>query len=347
MSLVPDGSTDNEVGLASDNGELIAIMNVAETTAATPSRSATDGEKSEDETREMVGEVTEAVFADQKLEVIGGYRVHRLASRFPLIVGKEFDDLVEAAARAGRLQAVELHDGLLIDGRNRVRVQEELRSRSIEIDLPVVAWEPSGEATVEEHIWSVNANRRHLTDDQRATLALEFLPLIRAARQARQDASRFGRNGADAAAVISPLPNGQADKPHRTSAEKDAASTAGCLAALANVSNYRAGLAVALLKAVDAGEADESEINAVVTGAKRLRDAGPRRKAGGRNKPKPQKQDKWDDEVLILEANPIVCEAEVRRRWEEQKAEFAIADHRELRRLFMQVICEEQGQFGR
>ncbi|MFM8703141.1 MAG: hypothetical protein ACKOHG_04615 [Planctomycetia bacterium] len=87
-----------------------------------------------------------------ELEVIGGFTVHPLASRFPLIVGKDFDDLVEAAAKAGRLQAVEVHDGLLIDGRNRVRVQEELRRRGIEIDLPVLAWEPSGEETVEEHI---------------------------------------------------------------------------------------------------------------------------------------------------------------------------------------------------
>ena len=74
------------------------------------------------------------------------------------------------------------------------------------IEVPVIEWEPTGEETVEEHIWSVNANRRHLTDDQLAALALEFLPSIQAARQARQDASRFGRNGTDAAAVISPPP---------------------------------------------------------------------------------------------------------------------------------------------
>jgi hypothetical protein len=123
------------------------------------------------------------------MEEIGGFKVHPLASLFPLIVGKIFDDLVEAAARAGRLQPVEVHDGLLIDGRNRLRVQEELRRRGIEIDLPVVAWEPSGEETVEEHIWSVNANRRHLTDDQRAAIGISFLPFIRRSCQERQAAT--------------------------------------------------------------------------------------------------------------------------------------------------------------
>ena len=117
------------------------------------------------------------------------------------------------------------------------------------------------------------------------------------------------------------------------------------MAALANVSNYKAGQAIALVKAVDAGEADASAIDAVAAGTKRLRDAVPRRKAGSRNRPEPQEQDEHYEEVLILEANPIACEVEVRRRWEEQKAEFAIADHRELRRLFLKVIREEQQEF--
>ena len=83
MTLVPDGSVDNEVGLASDNGGLIAIMNVVETTAATTSQSVAGGEESAEEAREMAGGSTDATVADQELEVIGGYRVHRLASRVP------------------------------------------------------------------------------------------------------------------------------------------------------------------------------------------------------------------------------------------------------------------------
>jgi hypothetical protein len=282
---------------------------------------------------------------EETLEIIAGYKVHPLASKFPLIVGQEFDDLVEAAARAGRLQPVETHQGLLIDGRNRLRVQEELSRRGIEIEVPVVEWEPIGDETVEERIWSVNAHRRHLTADQRAALALDFLPSIRAARQARQEASRFGRNGTEAAAVVSPPPNGQAGKPPRTSAEKDAASTIGGLAILANVSNYKAGLGVALSRAIDAGEATESELDAVVAGDKRLIDVVPRRKAGGGRRPRPRDQDERDEDVLPIDAAPVASEAEVRRRWAEQKAAFAIADHRELRRLYIHVVREEQRLF--
>lgn len=280
------------------------------------------------------------------LEVIAGYKVHPLASKFPLIVGKEFDDLVEAAARAGRLHAVETHAGLLIDGRNRLRVQEELSRRGIAIEVPVVEWEPNGDETVTEHIWSVNAHRRHQTADQLAVLAAStFLPAIQAEREARQRASRFGHKGDASAASDSTPPDGQVETAPRTSADKDAASSAGCLASLANLSIYKARQAIALQKAVEAGEVSESEIAAVAAGDKPLSAVVPPRHAGRKRRPRPQERDEGDDIELPVDAPPVACEVEVRRRWAEQKAEFAIADHRELRRLFMQVIREEQRQF--
>jgi hypothetical protein len=281
------------------------------------------------------------------LEIIAGYKVHPLASRFDLIEGDEFEKFVEAAERSGRLYPVETHKGFLIDGRNRVRVQEELRRRGIEIEVPVVEWEPTGDETVEEHIWSVNANRRHLTADQRAVLALEFLPAIRAARQARQEASRFGKNWGDAAAVISPPPDGHTEKPLRTSAKKDAASTVGGLAALAGVSNYKANLAMALFRAVEDGEASETEIEAVASGDKRLHDVVPCRKKGGRKKAQQEEREEVDEEELIVESAPVPSEAEARRRWELETSDFAIADLPEWRRLFMKVIGDDQQRHDR
>jgi hypothetical protein len=283
---------------------------------------------------------------EETLEIIAGYKVHPLASKFPLIVGKAFDEMVDAAAEARRLYPVETHKGLLIDGRNRLRVQEELRRRGIEIELPVVEWEPSGDETVAGHIWAVNAHRRHMTVDQLAALAAStFLPAIKAEREARQLASRFGKNSEGTAASVSTPPDGQVAEHRRTSAEKDAASSAGCLAQLANVSLYKARQAVALSKAVSKGEVPESAIDAVVAGDQRLVDAVPRRKAGAGKRPRPQACAEGKDMELPIDAAPVACEAEVRRRWAEQKAAFAIADHRELRRLYIHVVREEQRLF--
>jgi hypothetical protein len=347
MTLVPDGSADNEVGLASDNGGFIAIMDAAEATGATTSQSVAGGEESAEETGEIVGEVTEAAFADQELEVIAGYRVHPAASLLPLIVGKQFDDFVEAAARAGRLHPAETNNGLLIDGRNRLRVQEELRRRGIEIDVPVVEWQPNGDETVSEHIWSVNGNRRHQTDDQRAANALQFLPFIRRERQERQAATRFGK-GRPAEQISSPP-----DKPasaQRTSREKDAASTVGQFAAMCNIGMHKARQAVALADGIEAGEISSIEIIAVTTGEKRLRDIVPSKRSAGSGKAnlkdivRPEAELLFDVEAAEVD-EPAVTEEEVDRRWERFKQPFAVTEHRKLRRLLIKKLRDEQQRF--
>lgn len=294
--------------------------------------------------------IPRAAIERDTLEIIAGYKVHPLASMFPLIVGEAFDDLVEAAARAGRLPPAETNDGLLIDGRNRLRVQEVLRERGIEIEVPVIEWEPIGDETVEDHIWAVNAYRRHLTDDQRVALALEFLPTIRAARQAKQEASRFGKHGSDAAAAKSPPPYGQAPQQPRTSAEKDADSTVGALAKLACVTLHKARQANDLAKAVEKGEVSHSEIDAVAKGAKRLRDVVPNKRASTKKKATATEislpdRSQIPDAVPDVVDEPAPTEQEVRERWERLKLPFAISDHREVRRLLQQIIVEEQRQF--
>lgn len=295
---------------------------------------------------DLPGDCDPAVHSERNYEIIAGFKVHPLASKFPLLVGKAFDDLVEAAARAGRLYPVETHKGLLIDGRNRLRVQEELHCRGIEIDVPVVEWEPSGDETLAEHIYSVNANRRHQTDDQLAVIALDFLPAIRAARQARQEASRFGKSGVSAAASKAPPPGEPAESGGRTSAEKDAASSAGCLAALANVSHYRARRAIALHDAVEAGEVSEDELDAVRAGDKPLSAAVPRRRKVAKKKAHTDVWDEGDDEETVIDTAPTPSEAEARRRWALETSAFAVADLPEWRRFFMKVIGDEQRMYG-
>ncbi len=280
-----------------------------------------------------------------ELEVIGSFTVHPLASRFPLIVGKEFDDLVEAAARAGRLQAVEVHDGLLIDGRNRVRVQEELRRRGIEIDLPVVAWEPSGEETVEEHIWSVNANRRHLTDDQRAAIGISFLPFIRRSCEERQTATRFGQRSP--VEEISSPPAAPPAGSRRTSREKDAASSVGQFAAYCNIPFHKSRQAVTLANAVEEGEIRSDEITAIAMGEKRLREVVPAKRSAGKRKAASMEMARPEAELMFeaVPDSPAPTDREIRERWERFKRPFAVSDHREVRRLLKQIITEEQREF--
>ena len=301
------------------------------------------------------------------LEVIGGFTVHPFASRFPLIIGKEFDDLVEAIRHAGTVAPVELHEGLLIDGRNRVRAVEELRRQGIEIELPATEWRPKGDETVEEHIFAVNMFRRHMTDDQRVALATLLLPAIRESRRRRQAATRFGAAAQNMAASISPPRSDAVDGPHRSSRDKEAASSVGQLAALCKVSQHKARQAAVLADGVASGAISPAEFDAVTAGQKRLCQIVPARKnAGGRSTAsktpsRPAAEfvfdsvwdtDDDDDEGDAGDAGDAssheVTEEDVRQRWDRFfKQHYAIADHCELRKIALRVIDQERREFDR
>jgi hypothetical protein len=347
MTLMPEGAAAREGGLGTTEGGQIAVVNAAKTSDATRSQQAVGGEAPADEIGEAAGAESVASPPDTELEVIGGFRVHPLASRFPLIVGKEFDELVEGVRIAGTVAAVELNEGLLIDGRNRVRAVEELRRRGVEIELPTVEWQPTGDETVEGHIFSVNVHRRHLTDDQKAALGIHFLPIIRRSRQKRQAATRFGQ-GRPAAQICSPP--GESVSTERTSRDKDAASTVGQLAAMCNIGMHKARQAVAIADRVEAGEISSIEIVAVATGSKRLRDIVPSKRSSGNGKTASKNScrpavETLFDVVSVEDDAPVVTEEEVHRRWERFKQPFAVADHRELRRLLMKKLRAEQQEF--
>jgi hypothetical protein len=295
-----------------------------------------------------------------ELEVVGGFRVHPAASRFPLLTGKDFEELVESIRHTGVAVAVELHDGLLIDGRNRVRAVEELRRQGVTVALPQVRWQPVGDETLEEYLYAKNVNRRHLTDDQRAALAAQFVPGIRKSREERQAATRFGNKGAAPAAQESAPPAvGSAGSP-RSSREKDAASTVGQVAALAKISRHKAMQAVALADGVAAGKIPAAELQGVVAGSSRLRDAvrpikpAGTKKSAARLPARPAAELIFDTALgapaaeLIVDVvpdEPDVTEEEVRRRWAKFKEPFAITDHRQLRTLVKKLIAEEQREF--
>lgn len=281
------------------------------------------------------------------LEIIGGFTVHPAASKFPLIEGKDFDELVEAVHRAGTVAAVETHAGQLIDGRNRVRAVEVLRSRGIEIELPTVEWQPVGDETVEEHIYAVNVHRRHLTDDQRVALATLFLPLIRQRTHERQVATRFGRDARPAAALTSAPPMEPGDGVPRTGRDKDAASAVGQLAMLSNVSRHKALQAAKLYDGVSSGDVPRESLDAVTSGRALLRDVVPGKQRPAARKASVTVSDHTALDECVMVDEPEVTEEEVRRRWERFKLPFAISDHSALRRMLSRIIAEEQRQFDR
>ena len=94
------------------------------------------------------------------------YDYHPLASRFPLIEGTEFQDLVADVRANGLFEEIVLHEGKVLDGRNRYRacIEAGVEPRFLQFDA---SW---GDPWA--FVLSRNAHRRHLTPEQRRQVVL-------------------------------------------------------------------------------------------------------------------------------------------------------------------------------
>jgi len=88
---------------------------------------------------------------------------HPIANIFPLMDGQSYKDLVNDIGQSGLINPVVIHEGKILDGRNRYRACSEL---GIEPDCVTYAGDnPLG------YVISLNLVRRHLDESQRAMIA--------------------------------------------------------------------------------------------------------------------------------------------------------------------------------
>jgi hypothetical protein len=211
-------------------------------------------------------------------DVIAGYKVHPAASVFPLLEGQEFDELVESVRKNGILHPVVVRrtaDGdELIDGRNRLRAAEAVRAAGHQCEVPVMHWNDAI-SNVSEWIWETNATRRQLTEDAVALASAAIWPLINAENRARKEATQFDSEKAKAARATVRTESYEPSK--RDTKTENARSTVGQVAAKAGTSMHKARQAVAVQKAIGAGELPASTANEVMKGRKKLRDVAPKK----------------------------------------------------------------------
>ena len=94
---------------------------------------------------------------------------HEIANIFPLIQGKEFDDLVTDIEENGVHQPIVMYEGKVLDGRNRSRA-------CYEIGLVPDSFEYDGGDPV-GYVLSLNLHRRHLNESQRAMVGANIATL--------------------------------------------------------------------------------------------------------------------------------------------------------------------------
>ena len=214
----------------------------------------------------------------KKPEIICECEIHPAASIFPLMEGDRFQSLVDSIQVHGLQNPIVCIGDVVLDGRNRLRAVEKLRNEGHDIELRAVPWDCGDKCmTPTEWITAQNLDRRHLSDDAYVTAQAALNRILRKeakerqakaqakpGQQSKNPAGRRGKKtGGDQTVAAS----------SRDSKKKDAASTAGQVAAMAGVSLRKAKQAVKLDQAVEAGVIPEEVQKDVIAGKKKLRDA--------------------------------------------------------------------------
>lgn len=110
---------------------------------------------------------------------------HPAAELFPLMSGPEYEALVADIRANGQREPIVVHDGQILDGRNRWRA-------CVKLGLEPVTQEWNGEGSPASYVVSLNLIRRHLDEGQRALVGARLKPLYEAEAKARQATSTGG-----------------------------------------------------------------------------------------------------------------------------------------------------------
>jgi len=155
----------SDLGVMAAEGESASARTGAldqrSTTVNTANASSRAPEEDEKESNSGGGEPSPEKPVDMTID----FPVHSAAAIFPLMTPEQIKELGLDILRKGQGRPVTTHRGQVVDGRNRL-----LACRWAEVPPRYVEWE--GEGLIVEWVVSENLHRRHLTDQQRAVVAV-------------------------------------------------------------------------------------------------------------------------------------------------------------------------------
>jgi ParB-like chromosome segregation protein Spo0J len=185
-----------------------------------------------------------------------GHTVHPVAELFPLLEGEALQELAESIRRNGLLHPVMLHEGKIIDGRNRLRACEIAG-----VEPRFSDW--TGDGDPSEWIFATNLQRRHLNPSQRALIALELKKFYETQAHERKWAGKpasgpaeFVASDEEVSAEGQVTPAAELEAGFKGKASEQAARAAGVSArSIERAEQLVAAAAPELVNAVRAGQA--------------------------------------------------------------------------------------------
>jgi hypothetical protein len=249
------------------------------------------------------------------MEEICGYKVHPAASLFPLIEGEEFEELVESIKTNGQQHPIIVDGDILIDGRNRLRAIMQLVEQGDYVEPRIEKWKHDGRS-ITEWIYDTNFVRRHMTEDARVFVSSAICKIIAKENDERKKAAAF--DSAKAKAARATVRTDSSEPSQRDHKAEDARSTVGQVAKKAGTSMHKARQAIAVQKAIDAGEMPAEVGKEIVAGKKKLKDVLPKQQKQKKQKPKPceddcdRTQEQMVDELRLLITDYRYCKYDTR-----------------------------------
>jgi len=120
------------------------------------------------------------------------YEYHELANLFPLMDESQYSDLVADIKENGLVESIVLHEGKILDGRNRYNACNDAGAEPSFVEY-------EGEDAL-SYVISLNLNRRHLNESQRAMIGARLANMKHGGDRKNQDANwQFETSTKDAA----------------------------------------------------------------------------------------------------------------------------------------------------
>jgi ParB-like chromosome segregation protein Spo0J len=171
IAACPGDDTDVEEVQPPDSGAAPAEATVAATVGSAPKV-------------EMESAAPAPATACVPVELVTGeLTCHPLTSRLPPLPAAKFDDLLRDIDVNGQLEAIWVHQGVILDGAHRYRACKQL-------GRPVKVRHWDGKGSVVDLILALNATRRHMTVSQEALFAAEAMELYKEEAEQRMRAGR-------------------------------------------------------------------------------------------------------------------------------------------------------------
>ena len=121
-------------------------------------------------------------------------KFHPLANLFPPMEGEEFKAFVEDLKNNGQREPVIVHQGMVLDGCNRVRACQELKV--------AVKQKPFEGGDPISFVLSVNLHRRHLNETQRGIVAAKVANMRRGGKEANPSKDGIDKTSQEQAAKL-------------------------------------------------------------------------------------------------------------------------------------------------